>query len=303
MPGKPRYLTLLLLFTAGMSMIVNGQHFQSCIQAENRLSEILSLINKATNDGTKDSLNQVFSTELSEILILEGSDNYPFDSLKTLVKLKSPDHKFRIFHWNLPSADGKHRYFGFIKMTGLAPPLIYQLVDFSDSLVSPDTLLLDNMHWPGALYYKVIPGETSSGGTIYTLLGWAGRNQTITQKVIEILSFDGDNKPHFGYKLFPDYKNGSMTRIVFRFGATTTMSLKFEKQTIVSNKKWNIKKRDFDYSLQTSDMIVFDKMVPLDPLLEGQFQYYVAAGDTFDGFLFSNHFWTFIAGIDTRNKK
>ena len=94
-----------------------------------------------------------------------------------------------------------------------------------------------------------------------------------------------------------------MTRIIFRFAATTTMSLKFEKQTIASNKKWNIKKRDFDYSTRNSEMIVFDKMVPLDPLLEGQYQYYVAAGDTFDGFLFKDHSWTFITGIDTRNKK
>jgi hypothetical protein len=297
----PFYILLLLLIS-GKYNIVSGQRFQNMRQAEDTLSAILKSLNLATADSSKTEINSKFCMSLSDALRLPSSDNYPFDSLKTLVKIIPPDHKFRIFHWNLPSVNGKHRYYGFIKMLNHEPPLVYPLVDISDSLSYPDTAMMDNLHWFGALYYKIIAAETPAGKTIYTLLGWAGKNSIVTQKVIEVLYFDDKERPHFGIKLFPDFQTGNMTRIIFRFSAETSMSMKYEKQTISSNKRWNSKKREFEYTRTETQMIVFDRMVPLDPQLEGQYQYYVAAGDIYDGFLFTDNCWKYHTGIDTRNK-
>jgi hypothetical protein len=296
------FYVLLLLLIPGKYNTLSAQRFQNINQAEDTLSTILASLNLATDDSSKNAINRTFYNCLGDALLLTSSETYPFDSLKTLVKIVSPDHKFRIFHWNLPSGNGKHRYYGFIKMLNHEPPLVYPLLDISDSLQYPDTAILDNLHWIGALYYKVIPAETVSGKVVYTLLGWAGKNSMITQKVIEVLYFDDQEKPHFGLKLFPDFQAGNMTRIIFRFAATTTMSMKYEKQAISSKKRWNSKKREFEYTQNETQMIVFDRMVPLDPQLEGQYQHYVAAGDIFDGFLFTHNCWKYITGIDTRNK-
>ncbi|MDP1621654.1 MAG: hypothetical protein Q8M08_04865 [Bacteroidales bacterium] len=295
--------TALLYLTCGICNHLSGQRFQSVRQAEDTLMSILSDLNMAGSDSSKIHINQKFFDVLYSAITLSSSDNYPFDSLKTLVKISSPDQKFQIFQWNLPTSDGKHRYYGFIKVPDHDPPLIYRLVDMTDSLPAPDTLFLDNLHWLGALYYKIIPGTTVSGRQIYTLLGWAGRNPMLTQKIIEILYFDESDIPHFGLKLFPDYAGGNMTRIIFRFSASTSMSMKYEKQTISSDKRWNSKKRRFDFTLKEIQMIVCERLVPLDPDLEGQYQFYVAAGDLFDGFTFINGRWTYTPGIDFLNRK
>ncbi|MCX6305571.1 MAG: hypothetical protein NT040_11435 [Bacteroidetes bacterium] len=298
-----RFLLFTVLLFIVPGKYISAQRFQSLRQAEDTLSAVVASLNKATDDSSKSAFNQVFLNDLADALKLPAADTYPFESLKTLVKIASPDNKFRIFHWNLPYGNGNNRYYGFIKMIGEEPPLVYPLNDISDSLPSPDTMFLDNMHWPGALYYKVIPVETASGQMAYTLLGWAGRNTAITQKVIEVLFFDDLKRPHFGYKLFPGYLGGNMTRIIFKFAATTTMSLKFEKIQMEAGKRWNSKKREFDYNKVDTRVIVFDRMGPLDPQLEGQFKFYVPSGDIFDCFAFQENHWIFKAGVDSRKKK
>jgi hypothetical protein len=296
-------LSVFLYFTPGTFTFVSGQHFLKIEQVEDTLANVLASINLANDDHTKDVLNRKFYNMLFDALHQSASDNYPFKSLKSLAMIKSPDNTFRIIHWNLPTNEGDNRYFGFLKLLNHDPPVIYPLIDKSDSMPDPDSALLNNMFWFGALYYKVIPGETVTGEKIYTLLGWAGKNDVITQKVVEILTFDHQELPHFGLRIFPDFKNGKMTRIIFRYGATTTMSLKFEKHEMAVNKIWNAKKKGFDTCVIDAPMIVCDHMIPLDPELTGQFQYYVAAGDIFDSFVFKNNIWSFFSGIELRSKK
>ncbi len=297
------FLLPLCLLIQGEFNTTEGQVFQNIMQAEETLCKDLAALNRATDDSTRTFCNQKFSADLRIALALPASDNYPFDSLKTLTRILSPDNKFRIFQWNLPASDGRSRFYGFIKMTGSTPAKIFPLVDFSDSLHMPDTMVLDHLHWQGALYYKIIPGEEATGKTFYTLLGWAGRNSLITKKIIEILSFSETGAPYFGCKIFPDYGEGNMTRIVFRFAPTTSMSIKYEKLSIASDKRWNSRKRIFEYSMKDTWIIVCDRMVPLDPQLDGQYQFYVAAGDIYDGFIFKHNYWSFMKGIDIRNNQ
>ncbi|NJK97400.1 MAG: hypothetical protein HC905_23040 [Bacteroidales bacterium] len=41
------------------------------------------------------------TSDLAGILANAGSFDYPFDSLKLIGKIKSPDNAFRIFTWNI----------------------------------------------------------------------------------------------------------------------------------------------------------------------------------------------------------
>jgi hypothetical protein len=295
-------LALLLSLILGMTSSASAQQFQTLKQAEDSLVSLVGALNLANDDSARMVLNHVFSDYLLEALTSSEADTYPFVGVPSLAKITSPDNRFRIFHWNLPGKAGKHRYFGFMKIVGHDPPLIHVLRDVSDSVPEPDTLILDNLRWFGALYYRIIPGETAAGKKIYTLLGWAGKNSQVTQKVIEILHFDDHDRPVFGLPLFGDYGGGNLTRVIFRYTASATMSLKYENQILQSEKRWNSRKRAFESSEMEREMIVFDRLVPLDPQLSGQYQFYVPAGDLTDGFIFSEHGWKFTGGTDSRNK-
>ena len=293
---------VILVLLPGINNPVDGQGFQNIKQAEDSLAAILKTLNQASDDSSRNVINHNFYETLFNALMLPAADNFTFESLKTLIKISSDDNKFRIFHWNLPARDGRTRYFGFLKLLHRDTPTVFPLRDFSDSIASPETAILDHQHWFGALYYTVISGKTLPGKKYYTLLGWSGSNSTITKKIIEIISFDDHDNPQFGLPVFPNYEGGTMNRIIFRYSASTSMSLKYEEQTIATEKKWNPKKRDFDIKAKSALMIVFDRLVPLDPQLEGQYQYYVAAGDISDAFQAVNGSWNFIKGIETRNK-
>jgi hypothetical protein len=280
-----------------------GQELQAMKASEDTLNSILARLNKAGDDSMRYILNEEFSRNLYKALLVPGSGGYPFESIKSLVKASSDDGKFKIYHWNLPSANGKNRYFGFLKYLDREVPAVWPLADFTDSIPSPDTAVLDCSHWFGALYYKVISCKTAGGKPYYTLLGWAGNNARITRKVIEILSFDEKHIPRFGLPVFPGYEDGKRTRVVFRFGATASMSLKYEEQSVKTDRTWNAARREFDEKPRNALMIVFDRLVPMDPTLEGQYEFYVTSGDVCDGFLPENGTWKFVRGVEPKNRR
>ncbi len=299
-----RLVILSVLLTAPFSHArLAGQRFTSMEQAEDTLYSILAALNQAQGDSLKALLNRDFAVNLADALTLPSSAGFPFDSLKRLVKIASPDGKFRILHWNLPGDDGKHHFYGFMQVTGHEPPRVYPLTDWSDSIPFPDTAYLDNRRWYGALYYKIIPEQTDAGQPFYTLIGWAGKTSRITSKVIEILWFDDREQPRFGMKIFPGFQDGTRTRAIFRYSSSTSMAMKYELRMIETSRKWNKSRRAFDQTMGEAPMIVVDRLVPPDPNLEGQYQYYVASGDIYDGFVFRKGTWTYVPDIDAWNKK
>ena len=102
-------------------------------------------------------------------------------------------------------------------------------------------------------------------------------------------------------EIFRDYLKGQRTRIIFRYSASASMSLKYAEQVIKSDKKWNPKKRVYEYKTKKARMIVCDRLIPIDPQLEGQYQYYVADSDIFDGFMKEHGCWNFIKNIGAGN--
>ena len=52
---------------------------------------------------------------LEEVLGQRNSIQYPFDSLKTISVLTSPDKKVRLFTWYLIDDDGFYDHFGYIQ--------------------------------------------------------------------------------------------------------------------------------------------------------------------------------------------
>lgn len=303
--GRPLtvILAISMIFCLGFARFACCQEIEELKQAEDTLYGLLQKISDIRDDSVREGYNERFTRTLRSFIGITGSESYPLTKLKTLNRINPDDGFFTFYQWNLLTTDGIFRYFAFLKVYHRDSVKLFFLHDVSDSAVDADSAILCNGNWFGALYYKVITCKDLRGNTFYTLLGWSGQDRLISRKVIEILRFDNERTPHFGERVFPDYKSGRLTRVVFRFDASTTMSMKYEDQPISVTRKWNPGKRSFDEDMNRAKIVVFDHLVPVDPLLEGQYRFYVPSGDLFSGFIFDSGAWHFLQQVDARNEK
>jgi hypothetical protein len=295
-----RLPVLLILFMN--SVCGTAQVSAELRRTEQSLKQSFASITADKDDRIRIGQSLSFQGQLTLALKFRGSWSYSWDSLKYLARLESPDGIFRIFNWNVPLANGSNRYYCIIQFrNNLKNDSLITLTDRSDSISDPEHFIGNSMNWYGALYYKIIPFEMRERGKAYLLLGWDGISHEISSKMIEVLTFDKQNHPQFGASVFPDFKDGKQYRIIFRFSSNTGMSLRYQLQKVPGKVKWNAKKREFDQSGKILFMIVCDHLVPLEPQLEGQYQFYVPSSEVADGFLYENYSWKFIPEFDAVN--
>ncbi|NTW34251.1 MAG: hypothetical protein HGB12_16805 [Bacteroidetes bacterium] len=259
-----------------------------------KFEDSLKVLGKIIVDGHTDFIkynaNEKFLTLLESALLTEKSFDYPFDSLTTIARLTSPDNKLKIFNWNLRKTDDTYEYFGFIQAWSEKEKKykIFPLNDSSETILNPDMQILSNLRWYGAHYYKLI--QNKSGKKIYyTLLGWDGNDKLTQKKIIDILYFKSGDKPMFGSPMFR-YNKKIYKRMIFEYSSTVSMSLKYEKQYMLHGKK-------------KAEMIVFDRVSPLNTNLAGQYQFYFPETNVFDAFIFKNGKWDFLKEVDARLPK
>ena len=240
-------------------------------------------IDARKTDIQKQEINKRFTILLQKALNLPNSFNYPFDSLKTIARLESPDKKFRLINWNLPKEDGTQEYFGFVQ--SLNPKTkkyqVYCLIDKSDEITDQQGKVLSPDKWVGMLFYKIIV-EQAEKKPQYVLLAWKGYNKLVNKKIVDVISFNSEGVPSFGKSIFnhlPSGFKGSPKRVIFQYSSTVSMTL--------------------DYN-DKKDMILFDHLGPMQDGLEGQYQFY---GPSFqiDGLAFTDGKWNFIENVDARN--
>ena len=298
---RSRFLVCLFVFSTAF-INVKSQDFRALHQLEDSLASISRKIQRSGNDSVKLSMNALFRSTLKSAILLPGSFIYSFDSLKKLGKLTSPDHRFRIYNWNLPVASGSSFYYCFLQVQEKNHKgnfRIIELNDKSDSIPDPEYASLSGRNWYGALYYRVIP-EKAGPVMMYTLLGWEAVNLLQMQKVIEIMILDEKGNPQFGKKMFSKYQNGENKRVIFKYSSAATMALRFEDSFVTKDRKWNASRRRFEEKSTRVRMIVFDRLIQLQPQGVRE-SLIIPAGDIYDGFIFENGHWNFIQGIDARN--
>ena len=235
----------------------------------------------AYNDKDKDAANTKMVRLMKKALSLPGSFNYPFDSLKTIGIVMSPDKQFRIITWDVPKSGCNFEYYGFIQSynTKKKKYNLFVLEDHRADIPNTRTAMCSADKWIGMLYYKIIKEKNTK---FYTLLGWQGYNKMITCKIIDVLSFNAQGVPGFGksvYEKLPASFKTNAKRIIFQYSAEVTMSLKYD-----AAKNW----------------IVFDHLAPIDDGLGGQYQYYGPSAQE-DGLEWKNGTWEYVANIDARN--
>lgn len=236
-------------------------------------------IAKTKDELIKDSVNSKIINLFEKTLTLESSFEYPFDSLKHVGKIFSPDKKIRIYTWNLPYSSGTHKYYGFIqvKRTKKDSVRLIRLNDKSENISEPENKILSPENWFGALYYQIVVNRFK-GEDFYTLIGFDFNNFFSSKKIVEVLYFNEEEKPVFGKPIFENNQK-LFNRIIFEFSARATMSLKYDPE---------------------KEMIIYDHLSPSRPSLEGKFQFY-GPDFSYDALTFEDGIWKVITDIDVRN--
>lgn len=267
---------LLLLF---FGVLGTGLLAQSSIEAlESDLAKQYEAIRNATSDEDKMAASDAFKSNLKSTLFKAGAMSYPFEQLN-LCKLVSPDGHFRLFNWNIPMADGTHRYEALVLIPkSNKDDSMVDVAELNAVLDEPDRLesrTFKNNEWMGFLVYDIIP-NTKQGQ--YLLLAWDGHDRTRNRKIIDVMTLNGKNV-RMGAPVFKG--NGNSRRIIFTYAEDLTMSLIYDKK---------------------DRLIIFDHLAPSSPRLEGQYQFY-GPDMSFDAYVFSKGNWTFESNVEFLRKR
>lgn len=266
----------LIVFFSGSILGQKDKTYSDAIkQSEKELSYFLNKLRKGKNNLERKNYNDSLVFKLKTTLNNIEAFDYPFDSLESIFKGKSPDDEFRMFNWNVERDNGEHKYYCLI-LTKNGD--VIELKDKSNSIINPEYKTLDQDNWYGALYYKIIP--VKKGGTKYTLLAWDGNSRVTTKKIIDVMYFSG-KKVKFGTTLFKTEKD-TKRRVIFEYADAAYMSLKY-------------------YDNKKEQLIVFDHLMPSTPQLEGFYQYYYPDMSQ-DAFYFEGGKWVYKKDFDARNK-
>jgi len=228
------------------------------------------------DDLERKNANYSFIKLLVGALKMPNSFNFPFDSVKSVSIINSPDNRFRIFSWHIMNMDGSYRFYGTVQMNTGGSLLMYPLEDYSPLLQNPEDSVTDNRKWYGAQYYKIV--RVDAPRPYYVLLGWKGNNVKSTKKVIEVLSFNRDNKPQLGMPVFSG-NSKTRNRVIFQYTRQASMLLRY---------------------VPDQNLIVFDHLSPPDKKMKDMPETY-GPDLTYDGYQLKNGKWVFIENLDMRN--
>jgi hypothetical protein len=275
-----RNIVFIILFLITLPALFSQDNDSASISKyEQTIRGLFKKILESDNDSKKEKINNEIIKKLEQVLAIEGSFSYPFDSLRNIGRIISKDNKLRIYTWNLPYNDGTHRYYGFIQYY---PPkekkfLLFKLTDCSDDYQSPESMILTDSSWFGALYYEIIEMKYQEVA-YYVLLGFDFNNLLTTKKIIEVLYFKDDKVPVFGKPVF-FYGDKLCNRIIFEYSSRVSMGLKYNKDL---------------------KMIIYDHLSPSKPSFEGHFMYY-GPDFSYDGLEFKDGVWKEVRDVDVRN--
>ena len=273
-----KFLLILLLFTTQLrAQKIDSLAMDSLRDFEVRLSGLSYNMVRNFDEEMRITSGKNFIRQMGRALRVNNSYYYPFDSLKNLMILHSPDDMFRIFTWNVATNDEKFRYFGVIQMNPKALAKLnkkemlyenfYPLIDRSDSIDNFLFREVDANHWFGAAYYKILK-TTYKKVDYYTLLGWDGAGPETNRKVADVLRFK-DGKPLFGAPIFDLKRKAKFCRMVFEFNNQATMALRYDE------------KRKY---------LIYENIVPDKPDNAAFFEHYYPDG-SFDYLIWKNGIW------------
>ena len=276
-----QYISILLL--VGLCNAAFAQHSDDNSTTKQLMvyqDSLTALGKKFINNDTemeRMNANTEFIKTLVKALKVSHSFDFPFDSVKSITIVNSPDKRFRIITWHIAFDDGSYRFYGTIQMNAGDKLQMFPLTDYSPLIRKVEDTITNNTQWYGAQYYSIIPANAGQN-PYYVLLGWKGNTIKSTKKVIEVLSFGSNGKPVLGLPVF-DGNGKTRNRVVFEYTRQASMLLKYDED---------------------KQLIVFDNLVPPDPKQKSQTELY-GPDLSYNGYFLKNGRWVYKENLDMRN--
>ena len=271
----------LLLFLSLESFPQKGNN-KLIAEYEDTLKVIAHNIMNAATEDEKRISNTAFISNLSEVLEYEKAFSFPFDSLITIARIKSPDNTFRIFNWLLKKDNGTYEYYAIVHRYNKTKKK-YELITLTDNsanIRNPEQADLDAKNWYGGIIYDIAYIK-KPGRKYYTILSYDLNDNYSKKKIIDVMYFSGKNKIKFGLPIFKKSIKQSQKRVIFQYDAKTSISVKYHKK---------------------KKQIIFDHLVPIRKDLAGLFEYYIPEG-TFNAYNYKNGKWWLEQDLDIRNSE
>ncbi len=271
---------LIIFITVSYSSYSQKGNIRLISEYEDTLKVIAHQIMNASSEDQRRISNDAFISNLTDVLKYEKSFVFPFDSLVTIAKIKSPDNRFRIFNWLLRKDNDTYEYYAIVHYHNKKRKR-YELIHLNDNsanIRNPEQASLDAKNWYGGLIYDIAYIK-KSGIKHYLLLSYDLNDRYSRKKIIDLMYFSGKNKIKFGLPIFKNSIKHSQKRVIFQYDSKTSISVKYHK-----DKK----------------QIIFDHLVPSRIDLEGLYEYYIPEG-TFNAYQYRNGKWWLQEDIDVRN--
>jgi hypothetical protein len=272
--------TLVFLLLVLLTHVLNAQHIsqrdlKELKKKEDSLKILSDKMINAQEAPERFRSDSNFIRGLVRALRINNSFYYPFDSLKTISNLYSPDSTFRIFTWQLKKDEYVYLQKGAIQINTKDGQLkLFPLFDYSMYTGKPLDSVRTKDNWIGAIYYRMIMKE-NNGKKYYTLLGFDDFAVSSNKKWMEILTFNSRGEPVFGAPLISFKEDTAKRPVQTRFN----IEYKKEANTLLN----------YDPEL---DMIVFDHLISEtdEPAKKNT---YIPDG-SYEGFKWKNGQWVHV---------
>lgn len=227
------------------------------------LEKLFTRLSTIRDDSVRLGINDSIKTIIRSYAESDSVFTHKFNNIRFLGQITSTDGKIKIVTWNLLLTKTRSRYFCYLvkKEPKGEENKVYELsAVYSDDPIRKN-IDYNQSTWYGALYYDIRPFKYR-GNICWILLGIDYGNPLVTRKIIDVLNFSEDGSLLFGMKWF---KSGDQisSREVFEYSSDGTMSLRFNSR----------------------NSIVFDHLVPINPLQKGDRKYY-GSDYSFDAFVY-----------------
>lgn len=271
-----RLKSLLFLLIIPLSIYSQEPSYLEFVKAESRLQ---LLFNQLYSDSLPDvePILDTIRNEMSAVLGMEGSMDYPWSHLNKIGIITSEDLRVRVFSWHVMDDYDHYRYFGYMQVAmKRGKSRLFELMDNGKPQRGVTRLDQTREDWYGKLYYQVLTNSYKRK-TYYTLLGMDFNNSLSIIKSVEAIQIQR-NEPQFVRSLFFNGRD-KVDRLLLEYSNQVAISVRYNPGT---------------------DMITFDHLVPTHPIYEKNFEFYGPDG-SFDGLEFSGGVWNYREDIDARN--
>lgn len=198
---------------------------------EQELQKMFVNVVRGVDDSAKYKACYAFIPQLVEALKVEGSYDFPFDSLTSISIKYAPDNSFRVLTWFAELENTTYHYYGAIQKNNPKELDLIALIDQSAEIGNPTGQVLSNKKWYGALYYGITQNLAPDSTTMYyTLFGWDGNNMRSAKKIADVLYFE-DGQAKFGAPIFEVVKDDKVKmqhRFMLEFKKTATVRLNYD---------------------------------------------------------------------------